>query len=218
MLGTQNFSRAARAINRGAPAVLLSLVESAFLSRLGHLHAYRFAVSTRRGLQTRRTKHASNSSCRLPVHCWDGYGTIKLFLRTASAALHSAHDGAFIAVISDSPRCAFQWIRIAQPPATLKIPLRHFSCFVIDLSLRAHACARETAKLLTVFSTVWKFLAASPVWLYLDLQTRGSILKCRLILGIFTILTLCRPLHSGSVFSSIFCTTAISVSLSTSVG
>src|SRR4029453_1016763 len=44
MLGTQNFSRAARAINRGAPAVLLSLVESAFLSRLGHLHAYRFVV------------------------------------------------------------------------------------------------------------------------------------------------------------------------------
>ena len=91
------------------------MVESAFLSRLGDLRAYRLAVSGRRGLQTRRTKHASNSSCRLPVHCWDGYGTIKLFLRTASAALHSAHDGAFIALINNSVRGTSQGIRIAQP-------------------------------------------------------------------------------------------------------
>src|SRR6266487_1995742 len=42
--------------------------------------------------------------------------------------------------------------------------------------------------------------------------------QCPLISGIFAILTLCLPLHSGSVFSSIFCTTAILVSLSTSAG
>ena len=120
MLGTQNFSRAARAINRGAQAVLLSMVESVFLSRLGHLHAYRFAVGTRRGLQTRRTKHASNSSRRIPLHCWDSYAITELFLRTASTALCSAHDGAFIALVNDSPRCAFQGIRIPQPQVTLK--------------------------------------------------------------------------------------------------
>lgn len=215
MLGTQNFSRAARAINRGAPAVLLSLVESAFLSRLGHLHAYRFAVSTRRGLQTRRTKHAINSSCRLHVHCWDGYGTTELFLRTASAALHSAHDGAFIALISDSPRCAFQWIRIAQPPVTLKIPLRDFSCFVIDLSLRAPRAQERRLNFSRSFYGLEIFggIAHLVLFGFADSKDRYSMSS---ILGIFAFL--CRPLHSGSVFSSTSCITATLVFLSTSVG